>query len=105
MAKGEQTRFSDFDEYLRAQEPGRREKAWAWKTAIGLQQVDGLTPSKYLIETAKRNIEGDTSQTLPRRRAVCRKDSRLQSDQIGMGLGSRYRALRERGCCCGDIGV
>ena len=50
-----------FDEYLRAGEPERREKAWAWKTAIGLQQVDGLTPSKYLIETAKRNIEGEIS--------------------------------------------
>lgn len=50
-----------FDEYLRAGEPERREKAWAWKTAIGLQQVDGLTPSKYLVETAKRNIEGEIS--------------------------------------------
>lgn len=51
----------DFDEYLRAKEPERREKAWAWKTAIGLQRVDGLTPSKYLVETAKRNIEGEIS--------------------------------------------
>lgn len=59
MAKVEQTRFSDFDEYIRAQEPGRREKAYAWKTAIGLQKVDGLTPSDYLIETARRNIEGE----------------------------------------------
>lgn len=30
-----------------------------WKTAIGLQQVDGLIPSEYLIETARQNIEGD----------------------------------------------
>ena len=46
-------------EYLRAKEPGVREKAYAWKTAIGLQKVDGLTPTDYLLETARRNIEGE----------------------------------------------
>ena len=44
--------------FLSALEPGVREKAYAWKTAIGLQKVDGLTPSDYLIKTAQRNIEG-----------------------------------------------
>lgn len=48
-----------FEEYLRAGEPSRREKAYAWRTAIGLQQVDGLKPSEYLIATAKKNIEGE----------------------------------------------
>lgn len=38
-----------------------RERAYAWKTAIGLQKVDGLTPSAYLIRTAQRNIEGEIS--------------------------------------------
>ena len=47
-----------FDEYLRQGEPNKAEKAKVWKTTIGLQQVDGLKPSKYLIETAKQNIEG-----------------------------------------------
>ncbi len=51
----------NFGEYLRVGEPEKREKALAWSTAIGLQQVDGLTPSKYLYETALRNIEGDIS--------------------------------------------
>lgn len=51
----------DFDEYLRQSEPHRRERAESWKTAIGLQAVDGLKPSEYLIETAKRHIEGDIS--------------------------------------------
>ena len=46
-------------EYLRAKEPGVREKAYAWKTAIGMQKVDGLTPTEYLVETARRNIEGE----------------------------------------------
>ena len=51
--------MNNFDEYLRQGEPERAEKAKAWKTAIGLQQVDGLKPSDYLIETARQNIEGD----------------------------------------------
>lgn len=51
--------MENFDEYLIQGEPGKAEKAKVWKTAIGLQQVDGLTPSEYLIETAKQNIEGD----------------------------------------------
>lgn len=51
--------MSEFDEYIRQGEPERSEKAAAWQTAIGLQDVDGLKPSKYLIETAKRHIEGD----------------------------------------------
>lgn len=50
--------MENFDEYLRQGEPNRAEKAKVWKTAIGLQQVDGLKPSEYLIETAKQNIEG-----------------------------------------------
>ncbi len=51
--------MDDFDEYLRQGEPNKAEKAKVWKTAIGLQQVDGLKPSEYLITTAKENIEGD----------------------------------------------
>ena len=37
------------------------EKRNAWKTAIELQDVDGLMPSKYLIETTKDHIEGKIS--------------------------------------------
>ncbi len=51
----------DFDEYIRHGEPDRKEKASAWKTAIGLQAVDGLQTSDYLKETAARHIEGDIS--------------------------------------------
>jgi fido (protein-threonine AMPylation protein) len=53
--------MDNFEEYLRQGEPNQVEKAKIWKTAIGLQQVDGLTPSDYLIATAKQNIEGDIS--------------------------------------------
>jgi fido (protein-threonine AMPylation protein) len=50
---------NDFEEYIRQGEPDKKEKGLIWQTAIGLQQVDGLKPSAYLIETAKQNIEGD----------------------------------------------
>ncbi len=48
-----------FKEYARQVEPNIREKSYAWQTAIGLQDVDGLKTSKYLIDTAIKNIEGD----------------------------------------------
>ncbi len=51
--------MDNFDEYVLQGEPNKAEKAKIWKTAIGLQQVDGLQPSEYLIETARQNIEGD----------------------------------------------
>ena len=47
-----------FKEYLRESEPDKVHKGYAWSTAIGLQAVDGLKPSKYLIDTAIQNIEG-----------------------------------------------
>ena len=49
----------DFDEYIRQSEPEKQQKGYIWQTAIGLQDVDGLKPSEYLIETAKKNIDGD----------------------------------------------
>lgn len=49
----------DFEEYIRQVEPSAKESADAWKTAIGLQEVDGLKPSSYLLETARKNIKGD----------------------------------------------
>ena len=48
-----------FEEYLREKEPQKKEKGYAWHTAIGLQAVDGLNTSEYLMETAKKNIDGD----------------------------------------------
>ncbi len=50
-----------FDEYIKNIPPTRRELGQAWSTAIGLQDVDGLEPSEYLYETAKRNIDGEIS--------------------------------------------
>ena len=48
-----------FEEYRRETDPDKRERSYAWSTAIGLQAVDGLETSDYLKEVAKRNIEGE----------------------------------------------
>lgn len=50
--------YLNFDEYIRQGEPTQRERAEAWRVAIGLQAVDGLKVSDYLRETARKNIEG-----------------------------------------------
>lgn len=51
--------MNDFEEYIRQGEPNSRQKAYAWRTAIGLQAVDGLEPSEYLKDTARKHIEGE----------------------------------------------
>ena len=51
--------MNDFEEYIRQGEPQKREKGYAWQTAIGLQAVDDLKPSEYLIQTARQHIEGN----------------------------------------------
>ncbi len=51
--------YDEFEQYLRTTEPGPKERAELWQTAIGLQKVDGLEVSDYLVETAKRHIEGE----------------------------------------------
>lgn len=48
-----------FKEYIKESEPDKRDKGYAWHTAIGLQAVDGLKTSEYLVRTAVRNIEGE----------------------------------------------
>ena len=48
-----------FEEFVNSSDPNIREKVNIWKVAIGLQQVDGLKPSQYLIDLAIRNIRGE----------------------------------------------
>ncbi|MCI8275611.1 MAG: cell filamentation protein [Lachnospiraceae bacterium] len=50
-----------FKEYIKESEPDKRDRGYAWHTAIGLQAVDGLKTSEYLVHTAIRNIEGEIS--------------------------------------------
>jgi fido (protein-threonine AMPylation protein) len=51
--------FLEFDQYIRQGEPNQQERAAIWRTAIGLQAVDGLQTSDYLKETALKHIEGE----------------------------------------------
>ena len=53
----------DLEGYLREAEPDAAERADAWQTGIGLQAVDGLPVSDYLLGTAKEHIEGNTRTT------------------------------------------
>ena len=69
----------DFDEYIRQVEPTKREAAYAWSTAIGLQAVDGLKTSDYLNDLARRNIEGE-----------------ITIDEVDMLLNSYYESKTVR---------
>ena len=51
----EEQHYINFDEYVKASEPHKRERAEAWRVAIGLQQVDRLQTSEYLFDTADAN--------------------------------------------------
>jgi fido (protein-threonine AMPylation protein) len=55
--------MQNVDEYIRQGKKKKKEKAQIWQTAIGLQDVDGLKPSEYLLETAKENIENKITIT------------------------------------------
>lgn len=61
MSDEQKYTIQGLEEFIRQGEPQQRERGETWKVAIGLQQVDGLTPSEYLLDTAKRHIEGDIS--------------------------------------------
>ena len=60
MAEKKKWQF-ELEEYIKQGEPGKVEKSEAWQTAIGLQAVDGLNTSAYLLDTAKDHIEGKIS--------------------------------------------
>ena len=73
--------MSEFGRYYEAAEPGRRERAHAWATAIGLQDVDGLKPSRYLIKTAKRHIEGEITAAEARKLVDAYYETKIGHDK------------------------
>jgi len=55
--------FLDFDEYIIASEPHKRERAEAWKVAIGLQAADGQQDNRRRItEGTQKDHRKDTKQ-------------------------------------------
>ena len=79
----EDKRTDPFAEYFISGEPDRSDKAYVWQTAIGLQDVDKLQPSEYLLNTAKDNIEGEISIEEARLRidSYYEENKHHQSDQ------------------------
>ena len=77
--------MNDFEEYIRQGEPQQREKGYAWQTAIGLQAVDDLKPSEYLIRTARQHIEGDI--TIEEAKQLI--DSYYQTKTVRADIGDR----------------
>ena len=93
----------DFDEYIREGEPDQRDRAYAWRTAIGLQAVDGLQVSDYLRTTARRNIEGEISIDVTGRKPgrgayVCRSAECLKT-------ALKQKQLERAFACALDEGV
>lgn len=86
-------RYKEFEQYLTSGEPGVEERARNWSIAIGLQDVDGLKPSEFLLEQAKANIEGRISSAEVGRRLekyysqksvreIAEADGTLQADNV-----------------------
>ncbi len=72
----------DLEEYIRQGEPGRVEKSEAWQTAIGLQAVDGLKTSKYLLDTAKEHIEGNITIDEAQKRIQSYYEQRTERTEV-----------------------
>ena len=56
--KNDKDLYLNFDEYIRQGDPQKKERAEAWRVAIGLQAVDGLKVSDYLLELAQKKYRG-----------------------------------------------
>ena len=72
----------DLEEYIRQGEPGRVEKSEAWQTAIGLQAVDGLKTSEYLLDTAKEHIEGNITIDEAQKRIQSYYEQRTERTEV-----------------------
>ena len=72
----------DLEEYIKQGEPGKVEKSEAWQTAIGLQAVDGLKTSEYLLDTAKEHIEGNITIDEAQKRIQSYYEQRTERTKI-----------------------
>lgn len=72
----------DLSEYIRQGETSQKEKSEAWMTAIGLQDVDRLQTSPYLLDTAKNHIEGKISIDEAEKRLFSYYEERKERNEI-----------------------
>lgn len=70
------------EEYIQQNETSKRSRSEAWQIAIGLQQVDGLEPSTYLLQTAHQHIEGDITIDEAKRLIDTYYESREHRDEV-----------------------
>lgn len=70
-----------FDEYLNDKDLDKCERAKLWRTSIGLQAVDNLRVSDFLIETARKHIEGEISM-----------------DEVSLLVDEHYKNLKKSIC-------
>ena len=94
----------ELSEYIKQGEPTEKKKAEVWETAIGLQDVDGLKPSKYLIETAKEHIEGkiDINEVKVRINSYYKESSDRKESELNENLkrfGMNYRPCTYKANC------
>ncbi len=108
--------MEDYNEYLIQGEPEKRDRVRNWMAAIGLQDVDGLTPSNYMLDTVRRNIEGEITidevgrlvdEYYTTKEGLKHETRTLEADKVSVriakllshetfGLGSNYLALIHR---------
>ena len=108
--------MEDYSEYLIQGEPNQHDRVRNWMAAIGLQDVDGLTPSNYMLEAVRRNIEGEISidevgrlvdEYYKTQEGMKQEARTLEADKVAVriakllshqtfGLGSNYLALIHR---------
>lgn len=72
----------ELEEYIKQGEPEKTEKSDAWRTAIGLQAVDGLKTSDYLLDTAKEHIEGNITIDEAQKRIQSYYEQRTERTEI-----------------------
>ncbi|MBD5526600.1 MAG: winged helix-turn-helix transcriptional regulator [Lachnospiraceae bacterium] len=89
----------ELEQYIRQSEPTKTEKSKAWETAIGLQDVDGLKTSEYLLETAKEHIEGKIDIDVAQKRIQSYYEERADREDVSFDtmeadiVASRIAAL------------
>lgn len=89
-----QNGYLNFDEYIIQGEPNKKAKAEIWRTAIGLQAVDGLQTSDYLKDTACKHIEGEINidQVRERINTYYQSKTKIESDDDNMQEADKVSA-------------
>lgn len=108
--------MEDYSEYLIQGDPDQHDRVCNWMAAIGLQNVDGLTPSNYMLETVRRNINGEITidevsrlvdEYYTTQEGLKQEARTLEADKVAVriaqllshqtfGLGPNYLALIHR---------